>query len=185
MEFEPTMNNDLILILNAASFAADKHRNQRRKDADASPYINHPLALADILAREGDVDDAQVIAAALLHDTVEDTETTIEEVEAQFGKRVASIVAEVTDDKSLPKEERKRLQVVTSCTKSHGAKLVKLADKIANLRDLLAAPPADWSPERRLQYFEWAREVVEGLRGCKPSLEAAFDEAYRRGTAST
>lgn len=185
MECDPTMNNDLILILNAASFAADKHRNQRRKDAEASPYINHPLALADILAREGDVDDAQVIAAALLHDTVEDTETTIEEVEAQFGKRVASIIAEVTDDKSLPKEERKRLQVVKSSTKSHGAKLVKLADKIANLRDLLAAPPADWSPERRLQYFEWAREVVQGLRGCNSSLEAAFDEAYRRGTTST
>lgn len=178
------MNSDLNLILNAASFAADKHRRQRRKDADASPYINHPLALADILAREGGVGDATVIAAALLHDTVEDTETSIEEIEDRFGKRVASIVAEVTDDKSLPKEERKRLQVVKSASKSQGAKLVKLADKTANLRDLVATPPADWSVERRTQYFEWAREVVEGLRGCNAALEASFDEAYARGMNS-
>lgn len=178
------MNNDLILILNAASFAAERHRQQRRKDADASPYINHPLALADILAREGGVEDATVIAAALLHDTVEDTETSIEEIEDRFGKRVASIVAEVTDDKSLPKEERKRLQVVKSATKSQGAKLVKLADKTANLRDLVATPPADWSVERRTQYFEWAREVVEGLRGCNAALEASFDEVYARGMRS-
>lgn len=178
------MNSDLILILNAASFAADKHRRQRRKDADASPYINHPLALADILAREGGVEDASVIAAALLHDTVEDTETSIEEIEDRFGKRVASIVAEVTDDKSLPKEERKRLQVVKSASKSQGAKLVKLADKTANLRDLVATPPADWSAERRAKYFEWAREVVEGLRGCNAALEASFDEAYAKGMNS-
>ncbi len=174
------MNKDLILILDAASFAAARHSQQRRKDADASPYINHPLALADILAREGGVEDATVIAAALLHDTVEDTETSIEEIEERFGEPVASIVAEVTDDKSLPKAERKRLQVVKSVTKSHGAKLVKLADKTANLRDLAAAPPADWSAERRAQYFDWAREVVEGLRGCNPALEKAFDEAYAR-----
>ena len=175
------MDGDLILILSAATFAADKHRRQRRKDADASPYINHPLALADILAREGGVEDAKAIAAALLHDTVEDTETTIEELEARFGKRVASIVAEVTDDKSLSKEERKRLQIAKSASKSPAAKLVKLADKIANLRDLTSAPPADWSDERRIQYFEWARAVVEGLRGTNRSLEAAFDEAYSRG----
>ena len=175
------MSNDLVLVLDAASFAADKHRLQRRKDADASPYINHPIALADILAKEGAVEDAKVIAAALLHDTVEDTETSIEELEARFGKRVASMVAEVTDDKSLPKEERKRLQIAKSASKSTGAKLVKLADKIANLRDLVSSPPADWSDERRIQYFEWARQVVEGLRGTNASLEAAFDEAYSKG----
>lgn len=176
------MRNDFVLVLDAASFAADKHRRQRRKDAEASPYINHPLALADILAREGAIEDAQVIAAALLHDTLEDTETSIEELEARFGKRVASMVAEVTDDKSLPKDERKRIQILKSATKSPGAKLVKLADKIANLRDLVASPPADWSEERRAEYFEWAKEVVGGLRGSNASLEAAFDEAYARGT---
>lgn len=175
------MNADLILILDAAAFAADRHRLQRRKDADASPYINHPLALADILAREGGVEDAKVIAAALLHDTVEDTETSIEELEVRFGKRVATIVAEVTDDKSLPKEERKRLQVVKSSSKSSGAKLVKLADKTANLRDLISAPPADWSSQRKEEYFRWAKEVVDGLRGTNQFLESAFDEAYDRG----
>ena len=178
------MTTDLILILDAASFAADKHRRQRRKDAEASPYINHPLALADILAREGGVEDAKVIAAALLHDTVEDTETSISELEVRFGKRVAGIVAEVTDDKTLPKDERKRLQIAKSASKSTGAKLVKLADKIANLRDLTSAPPAEWSADRKMAYFEWAKEVVEGLRGVNPALEAAFDEAYQRGMTS-
>lgn len=175
------MNTDLILILDAASFAADKHRLQRRKDAEASPYINHPLALADILAREGGVEDAIVIAAALLHDTVEDTETSIEELEARFGRRIASLVAEVTDDKSLSKGERKLLQITKSASKSTGAKLVKLADKIANLRDLTSTPPAGWSDERRMQYFEWAKQVVEALRGTNAMLEASFDEAYSEG----
>ena len=175
------MSSDLILILDAASFAAEKHRRQRRKDAEASPYINHPLALADILAREGGVEDAKVIAAALLHDTVEDTETTIEELEARFGKRVASMVAEVTDDKSLLKDERKRLQIVKAASKSTGAKLVKLADKIANLRDLISAPPADWSSDRKTEYFNWAKQVVQGLRGVNLTLEAAFDEVYAVG----
>lgn len=178
---EPPMESNLILILRAAAFAADRHRLQRRKDADASPYINHPLALADILAREGGIEDATVIAAALLHDTVEDTETTIEEIEAAFGGRVAAIVAEVTDDKSLPKEERKRLQVAKARGKSPGAQLVKLADKISNLRDLVAAPPANWSDERKRAYFEWARSVIDELRGVSPPLEAAFDEIFRAG----
>lgn len=175
------MNTDLILILDAATFAAQKHRNQRRKDADASPYINHPLALADILAREGGIDDARTLAAALLHDTIEDTETTVEELEARFGKRVAAIVVEVTDDKSLPKDERKRLQIAKAASKSHEAKVVKLADKISNLRDLASAPPADWLDERRMEYFQWAKEVARGLRGVNASLEAAFDEAYSTG----
>lgn len=177
------MKTDLILILDAAAFAAQRHRHQRRKDADASPYINHPLALADILAREGGVEDGVVIAAALLHDTIEDTETTLEELEVRFGKRVSAIVAEVTDDKSLPKDERKRLQIVTAPAKSKGGKLVKLADKIANLRDLHSAPPADWSDQRKADYFDWARAVVEGLRGVNASLEAAFDEEYRHWRA--
>ena len=178
------METDLILILSAASFAAARHRDQRRKDAEASPYINHPLALADILAREGGITDARIIAAALLHDTVEDTETTIEELAERFGKRVAGIVAEVTDDKSLAKEERKRLQIVKSGSKSHEAKLVKLADKIANLRDITSSPPADWSEQRKIEYFDWAKAVVDGLRGTNASLEAAFDEAYAlRGAA--
>lgn len=171
------MYPDLVLVLDAAAFAADKHRRQRRKDAEATPYINHPLALATILAKEGGVADAEVIAAALLHDTVEDTETTPAELEARFGPAVAAIVAEVTDDKSLPKAERKRLQVTRAAHKSPGAKLVKLADKIANLRDIAASPPADWDAARKANYVRWASEVVSGMRGTNAALEAAFDAA--------
>jgi guanosine-3',5'-bis(diphosphate) 3'-pyrophosphohydrolase len=169
---------EMALVLKAAAFASEKHSRQRRKDADASPYINHPLALANILANEGGVTDVSVLAAALLHDTVEDTETTIEELVALFGREIAGIVAEVTDDKSLPKEERKRLQVVKSASKSDGAKLVKLADKISNLRDIASSPPADWPQERRQAYFDWAAEVIEGARGVSPALERAFDNAF-------
>lgn len=175
---QDTSLSGLALVLRAATFAADKHRGQRRKDAEASPYINHPLALASVLTNEGKISDTNVIAAALLHDTVEDTETTIEELQAAFGIEIAEIVAEVTDDKSLPKAERKRLQVVKSAAKSDGAKLVKLADKICNLRDIVASPPPDWPVERRQAYFDWAEQVIAGTRGVCPALEQAFDEIY-------
>lgn len=173
--------SDIGLILKAAAFAADKHRTQRRKDAEASPYINHPLALAYILSAEGEVTDPNIIAAALLHDTVEDTETTAAELSDEFGPVIAGIVVEVTDDKTLPKEERKRLQVAKAASKSNGAKLVKLADKISNLRDIIDCPPPRWSAERRESYFRWAKQVVDGLRGVSPRLEATFDETFTRG----
>jgi guanosine-3',5'-bis(diphosphate) 3'-pyrophosphohydrolase len=172
------MSQDLKLILGAAAFAAQRHSMQRRKDRDASPYINHPLALADVLVNEGNVLDGTVIAAALLHDTVEDTETTFDELTTRFGPQVVAIVAEVTDDKSLPKQERKRLQVVKAPNKSHGAKLVKLADKICNLRDIAASPPADWGEDRKNQYFDWAKQVVDALGTTNDSLEATFRREF-------
>jgi len=171
---------DLPLLFRALAFAAHKHRDQRRKDAEASPYINHPIALAEVLAGEGGVADAEVLAAALLHDTIEDTDTSLEELRGQFGARIADMVAEVTDDKSLPKAERKRLQVEHAAGISRGAKLVKLADKICNLRDVADRPPAQWDLQRRQDYFEWARQVIDRLRGTNAGLEAAFDAAYRR-----
>jgi guanosine-3',5'-bis(diphosphate) 3'-pyrophosphohydrolase len=171
---------DLPLFLQALAFAADKHRDQRRKDAAASPYINHPIALANVLVREGGVTEPEVLAAALLHDTVEDTQTTRAELAAAFGPAVAAIVQEVTDDKSLPKAERKRLQVEHAATMSRQAKLVKLADKICNLRDMAEHPPAKWDLTRRREYFEWAKAVIDGLRGVHPGLEALFDAAYAR-----
>ena len=167
-------------LLRAASFAAEKHRGDRRKDADASPYINHPLALANLLANEGGVDDVDVLRAALLHDTIEDTQTTDEELREHFGAAVADIVLEVTDDKKLPKEERKRLQIVHAAHASHEAKLVKLADKICNVRDILGSPPAGWPLERKRAYIDWAAEVVAGVRGVNPALEAIFDELMRQ-----
>ena len=171
---------DLALLLKALSFAAHKHRDQRRKDAEASPYINHPIALAQVLTGEGGVTDIEVLAAALLHDTIEDTATTGEELEREFGSRIAAIVAEVTDDTALPKADRKRLQIEHAAQLSDAAKLVKLADKICNLRDVAERPPAKWDMERRREYFEWARRVIDGLRGAHAGLEAAFDAAYRR-----
>ena len=171
--------DSLARLIKAADFAAFKHRRQRRKDAEASPYINHPLALARVLRIEAGIADVDVLVSAILHDTVEDTETSVEELEREFGKVVAGIVAEVTDDKRLPKPERKRLQVEHAPHISSQAKLVKLADKICNLRDVVDSPPAHWPLERRRAYFEWAKAVIDGLRGAHPGLERLFDEAYR------
>ena len=174
------MKGELALLLKALAFAAHKHRDQRRKDAEASPYINHPIALADVLVNEGGVTDVDVLCAALLHDTVEDTATTQQELTDMFGSRIARIVAEVTDDKRLSKAERKRLQIEHAPHISHEAKLVKLADKLVNLRDVAERPPAKWDLARRREYFDWARQVVDGLRGTHPRLERAFDAAYAR-----
>jgi guanosine-3',5'-bis(diphosphate) 3'-pyrophosphohydrolase len=170
---------ELALLFRALSFAAHKHRDQRRKDAEASPYINHPIALAEVLAGEGGVSDVEVLAAALLHDTIEDTATTADELRAEFGARIAGMVEEVTDDQGLPKADRKRLQIEHAAALSAGAKLVKLADKICNLRDVAERPPANWDLARRQEYFEWAKRVIDGVRGASPKLEAAFDAAYR------
>jgi guanosine-3',5'-bis(diphosphate) 3'-pyrophosphohydrolase len=176
----PSSNQALGPVFEALQFAAHKHRDQRRKDPEASPYINHPIALANILWVVGGIEDPAVICAALLHDTVEDTETTEAELVEHFGARVASIVMEVTDDKSLLKAERKALQVEHAPHLSREAKLVKLADKISNVRDVGTSPPEDWPLERRREYFDWARRVVNGLRGVHPRLEAVFDEAYAK-----
>lgn len=171
---------DLATIFRVLAFAAEKHRDQRRKDDHASPYINHPIALARVLCDEGGVTDTETLCAALLHDTVEDTDTTREELEMHFGAAVSRIVMEVTDDKRLPKAERKRLQIVHAGGASHAARLVKLADKICNLRDVIESPPVGWDLARRQDYFDWAREVVERIRGTHTGLEALFDAAYAR-----
>ncbi len=173
-------DNPLGAFAKAVAFAADKHRNQRRKDAEASPYINHPIALANVLANEGNVTDVAVLCAAVLHDTIEDTETTSEELTATFGSQITAIVLEVTDDKSLEKHVRKQRQIEHAPHISKEAKLVKLADKICNLRDILASPPSDWSQKRKQGYFDWAAKVVAGVRGVHPELEAAFDRLLAR-----
>lgn len=173
------MHNEHGLVLRAAAFAAQRHRRQRRLDPERSPYINHPLALADVLANLGGIADPTVLCAALLHDTVEDTATTFEEIELAFGARIAAVVGEVTDDKALPKAERKRLQIEHAPQMSREGQLVKLADKICNLRDLLEAP-SQWPRQRKREYFDWAARVVAGLRGVHPRLEAEFDAVYAR-----
>lgn len=176
----PSANDppDIGLFVTAVAFAAEKHRHQRRKDAHASPYINHPIALANVLVDEGGVHDPVVLCAAVLHDTIEDTETTAEELERTFGRVIAAVVLEVTDDKDLEYKERKQQQIDHAPHASPQAKLVKLADKICNLRDLHATPPAAWPAERIAQYFAWAKAVVDNLRGTHAQLEALFDSVH-------
>jgi guanosine-3',5'-bis(diphosphate) 3'-pyrophosphohydrolase len=171
---------DLKRLLKALAFAAHKHRDQRRKDVESSPYINHPIALANLLCNEGHVTDTNVICAALLHDTVEDTDTTPEELEREFGKEIRNIVMDVTDDKTLEKTERKQRQIEHAAHISDQAKLVKLADKISNLRDMANTPPADWDLQRRQGYFDWAMAVIDRLRGVHGPMEVIFDKAYAR-----
>jgi GTP diphosphokinase / guanosine-3',5'-bis(diphosphate) 3'-diphosphatase len=184
MSYPPFPPEGVGEILDALQFAAHKHRDQRRKDVEASPYINHPIALANVLWREGGVHDPLVIRAALLHDTIEDTATTEEELRAAFGESVARVVMEVTDDRTLERAERKRLQVEHAPHLSREAKLVKLADKISNLRDVASSPPPQWTLQRQQEYFDWAKQVVDGLRGVHPTLERIFDEAYAQKPAA-
>ncbi|XP_053684007.1 guanosine-3',5'-bis(diphosphate) 3'-pyrophosphohydrolase MESH1 [Sabethes cyaneus] len=159
-------------------FAAVKHRNQRRLDADKTPYINHPIGVACILTAEGGVADFEVLQAAILHDTVEDTDTSFEEIEQHFGTRVRRLVEEVTDDKTLPKMERKRLQIEHAASSSPQARLVKLADKIYNLRDLQRCKPEGWTDERCRQYFVWAKKVCDNLKGTNAKLEGILDDIF-------
>ena len=169
---------DMKLLVRALEFAAQKHRMQRRKDIDTSPYINHPIALVHVLCLDADIADPVILAAAALHDTIEDTETTPAELEREFGVEITRIVVEMTDDKSLPKAERKQLQIAHAAHKSHEGSLVKLADKICNLRDVAKSPPTGWSLERQREYFEWANAVVQGLPRVNQTLLELFDAAY-------
>ena len=171
------MSQDLVTILKAAKFAAEKHRKQLRKGAESTPYINHPLEVARMLAEDGKVEDASIIAAALLHDTIEDTETTEEELLHHFGQEITSMVLEVTDDKSLEKNERKRLQIEHASHKSPGAALIKLADKISNVRDVGVSPPSHWDIQRRVDYLDWASAVVGALPLKDHILLTMFNEA--------
>ncbi|MEN6483599.1 MAG: HD domain-containing protein [Syntrophobacteraceae bacterium] len=172
---------DVSLILEALEFSASRHRNQRRKDAGQTPYINHPISVAMVLWRTGGVRDCRTIAAALLHDVIEDTDTRPEEIEELFGAEVLSVVLELSDDKRLPREDRKRLQIERARLASGPAKLVKIADKICNVIDITHSPPRGWSIERQTDYLDWTEKVVEGLKGCNASLEARYDEVLREG----
>lgn len=175
------------LLLRAATFAARVHASHRRKGTTAEPYVNHVLEVAQILAEHGAPTEA--ILAGLLHDTVEDSDQdpdpiTHERLVAEFGEAVAGIVAEATDDKSLPKETRKALQVRLAPKKSEAAKMLKLADKVSNLRAIMASPPSGWDHARRVEYVGWAGRVAVGLKGANPALDALFDATYRDALAA-
>jgi guanosine-3',5'-bis(diphosphate) 3'-pyrophosphohydrolase len=173
-----------VSVLRAADAAARWHVHQRRKGIAQEPYINHLLEVASLVTEATGGSDPNLVIAALLHDAIEDQEVPVEIIAREFGKRVADILMEVTDDKSLPKVERKRKQIESASKKSKGAKLIKLADKTSNLRTIASSPAADWSVKRRLEYIAWAKNVVAGLRGASPWLEEQFDEAAARAEQS-
>lgn len=173
--------NGLVLVSRAADFAARRHSGIRRKGLAKEPYINHLAEVATLLAEATDGVDAQLIAAGWLHDTIEDTQTSREELEREFGNDVAVVVAECTDDKSLPKAERKRRQIAEAGGKSARARMLKIADKTSNVRSLITSPPDEWERERLIDYLDWAEKVVAQCRGLNKILEKRFDEAVAEG----
>lgn len=179
-EPRPIKLADLQRVLEAAHFAAEKHAHQKRKGAAGEPYINHLIEVAELVAASIPEPDTNLVIAALLHDTIEDTATTQEELTRRFGSDVADLVLEVTDDKALPKQERKRLQIETASKKSPRAQVIKLADKISNLRAILFSPPADWDYQRKKDYFCWAKKVVDGFTAPNPILKAEFEKTFQK-----
>ncbi|VDM24762.1 unnamed protein product [Toxocara canis] len=177
--------SDVELIVKASDFAARRHCNQRRKDSQQMPYINHPLGVAYILTNEAKVHDVATIVAAILHDTVEDTETTLDEIGEIFGEEIHNIVAECTDDKAQRREVRKQAQIDNASKHCYKAKLVHLADKLYNLRDLERAIPIGWSADRVHEYFIWARDVVAQLKGTNEALELALDDIIKRNLSKS
>ena len=169
----------------ALQFASEKHKHHRRKGGRDVPYINHPIAVATQLATVGGVTDPAVLAAAILHDTVEDTDATPDELNTLFGADIAGLVAEVTDDPLLTSAQRKLTQEHEAARKSPRAKLIRLSDKTCNVHDIACNPPPDWSTERRMEYFNWAERVVANLRGIHVELEAAFDAAVAEARSVT
>ena len=167
------------LLLKAVKFAAEKHRFQRRKDAKKTPYINHPINVVNMLANEGEESDTNLLIAALLHDTLEDTKTKPEEIEKEFGPEVLLIIQEVTDNKMFPSPLRKKLQVKNAHKKSISAKKIKIADKICNIRDIITIPPKYWTTKRKLEYVEWTEKVVNEVRGVNQNLEIIYDDLVR------
>ena len=180
MQSSETTKETTSSLLAVLKFAAHKHSRQRRKDLEATPYINHPIAVAEILSRIGRITDLPTLQAAILHDTIEDTETSAHELEEYFGREVCLLVQELTDDKRLPKQERKRLQVEHAPNLSTSAKLIKIADKICNVGEITATQPVEWPLQRKLEYFDWAEKVVAGCRGSNLDLEQHFDAVLKK-----
>ena len=172
--------SDVTGMIGALHFAAHKHRSQPRKDEAKTPYINHVIAVVHTLATVGRVTDLIVLVSATLHDTIEDTETSWEELNDRFGPDVCRVVREVTDDKSLPKQERKRLQIEHAPHLSDRAKQLKLADKICNVLDVIDNPAVGWSLERRIEYLNWAEKSAAACRGVNEALEAHYDRVLQR-----
>ena len=164
------------LVSEAAELAARRHNGQTRKGRGEEPYINHLAEVANMLSAVTNGEDAELVAAGWLHDTIEDSETTHDELAQRFGLRVAGLVQECTDDMSLPKHERRRRQVADAPKKSDSAKLIKIADKISNIRARIFADPSAAQRAELADYLAWAEQVVANLRGGNARLDALFDE---------
>lgn len=162
-------------LIDAILYAASSHAGQLRKDC-VTPYINHPIEVMHLLVYTGGIEDHEILMAAVLHDVIEDTSVTAEDIAERFGKNVASVVLELTDDVTLPKEERKRLQLQNAGKLSHAARLIRISDKICNVYDMLYAPPGNWDLKRRKEYIEWANAVVKKIPGTNDGLESHFEE---------
>jgi guanosine-3',5'-bis(diphosphate) 3'-pyrophosphohydrolase len=171
---------DLQQLVSALSFSATRHQDQRRKNARRTPYINHPIALLYVLAVEAGVRDKAALQGSLLHDTIEDTDTTEAELREGFGDSTTDVVVAMSDDKSLPKAERKRLQIVHAKDWSYSARLAEYADKICNMRDLTVEFPEGWTLERVQEFFDWAKAVIDQIRGTHEKLDQLFDEVYAK-----
>ncbi len=172
---------NISLVLKAVEFAAQKHRDQRRKDIQSSPYINHPISVALLIAQVGNIEDPEILAAALLHDTLEDTDTSVSELLEEFSEAVANYVQEVSDDKFLPKDERKQIQIDHAANLSRGATIVKLGDKISNVTDVTYSPPKGWDTKRRTEYLDWAEAVISNCAKVNKPLETHFFKVLREG----
>jgi guanosine-3',5'-bis(diphosphate) 3'-pyrophosphohydrolase len=176
------LNDDsLKQIFDALQFSADKHRKLKRKNKHATPYINHPIDVARILVTVGGVNDTDIICAALLHDTIEDTQTTEKEIEDIFGTKVKDYVVELTDNMELSADRRKEMQAKSFPHKSTGAKLIKLCDKISNVSDVIHDPPVFWTHSRRLRYLDSAEQLLDAIRGTNENLERKLDEIIAEG----
>lgn len=173
-------NSLQVMVIQAIDFAAGQHKFQRRKGFYRIPYINHPIRVMRILAEAGGVVSPNILAAAALHDVLEDTDCKEDQIEKMFGPEVLTIVKEVTDDMNLPSAERKRKQILKAPTLSEGGRMIKMADKIANMQDILTFP-LDWSRHKKLAYFQWATEVAKGCSGVNSGLEKAFEEIFQLG----
>jgi (p)ppGpp synthase/HD superfamily hydrolase len=184
MHASDTTEGAATFLLAALKFAAHKHSRQRRKDLEATPYINHPIEVAEVLSHIGGISELPTLQAAILHDTIEDTETTPQEIEDYFGQEVRRLVQEVTDDKSLPKQERKRMQVDHAPDLSTPAKQIKIGDKICNVSEMTPAQPVEWPLQRKLEYLDWAEKVVLGCRGSNPDLEQHFETVLKKSRES-
>ncbi|MBZ0187356.1 MAG: HD domain-containing protein [Candidatus Obscuribacterales bacterium] len=178
------MTEDLALLFDALSYASEMHSKQRRKNKEASPYINHPIDVGRILVTIGKVNDTNILAAAILHDTIEDTAASHESIQERFGEDIACLVMECTDYKSLPKAKRKQLQIDHAAQKSERAKLIKLADKISNVSNIGESPPQDWSHERISEYLDWTEKVVAGLKGTNRDLDLLYQKVLSEARAA-